>query len=55
MHMTSKDRRAKTLQRARLMGQTEGMGKIKDWKNQKAKEAFLRPAFKGTELEKKHD
>lgn len=53
--MTSKDRHAQELKRARLVGQTEGVAKINDWKSARAKKNFLRPAFSGTELEKRHD
>ena len=53
MNFTSKQKREREYRAKRMRGQAEGLGKINDWKARKAKEAFLRPSFQGTELEKK--
>lgn len=55
MHQTPKERIALERRIKSMRGRTEGMGKINDWKTRKAKEDFHRPAFQGTELEKKND
>lgn len=53
MNFTHKQKRQRELRAARSRGQAEGLGKKNDWKSQKAKDEFRRPAFQGTELEKK--
>lgn len=55
MNFTNKQKREREKRIERLRGRTEGLGKINDWKTRKAKENFHRPAFKGAELEAKHD
>ena len=55
MNMTSKDYQALKMKDKRMRAQIEALGKIDDWKNRKAKESFLRPAFKWTDLEVKND
>lgn len=55
MNFTQKQKRARELRANRARGQAEGLAKTNDWKSRRAKEAFRRPAFQGTELEKKDD
>lgn len=55
MNFTNNQKRERELRAARARGQAEGLGKKNDWKTRKAKEDFRRPAFQGTELEKKND